>query len=297
MTGPSIALHVGAHKTASTHLQRSLEISRKVLKSCDVRVMNTRLYRRTIGPIHKEFADGDLTGAQARGQVTPIIHGAAKGAKRLILSDENILGQFPRTFLEDRIYPWGRYRVATTMALLENYEVELFLAIRSPLTYLQSAYSEALLHMTFRDFAGFVKPCQPTELRWFRLIEEIRTRLPDTPLTLWRYEDYPRIRSQIAAKLIGRDLPDGFTFLDRHPRPGLSARALEQLEKWHADGRDIQDGDLIAHAAALFPKGEDWPAPGHFDAATAEQMTRSYDADCARIRQLDGVTFLSADGA
>lgn len=292
MTRPQIALHVGAHKTASTHLQRSMQRSRRALHDVGVRIMNTQLHRRTLAPLQKELADGgDIK--DIRAQADPIVHGAARGEKRLIISDENILGQLPRTFRKDRLYPWGRYRVATTLSVLENFDVSLFLAIRNPVTYLQSAYSESLLHMPFRDFAGFVKPCTPQALRWSVLVEEIHNRLPNTPLTIWRYEDYPAIQSQVVEALLDQPPPPGFEFMERHPRPGLSARAVQQLAFWHEDGRDIRDEALIAHAADLFPKGQQWPAPDHFDTAIARDMTAAYEADCDRICAMDGVTLLA----
>lgn len=288
-----IALHVGAHKTATSHLQRSLQKNRSLLAGHGVAFIPTHHYRELLAPLHKELMSSGAAEA-LRQQADPLIKGAARGAGRMIISDENIMGQLPRIAKDDTLYPWGRWRVANAAALLENHDLSLFLSIRNPATYLPSAYSESLLHMPYRSFRGFLSPFTPDALRWSSVVEGLRWRLPDIPLTVWRFEDYPQHRAQIAASLMGEPLPQEFEFLERHPRPGLSARALEQLSTWAAAGRDASDSDLIAHAADLFPKGTDWPAPVPFAPDEVAAMTRDYDADCAHIASLDGVRFLGA---
>jgi len=291
MTRPLIALHVGAHKTATTHLQRSLQSNRRALRDVGVAYLPPHHYRKTLADFLRKVTEGQKP-ADLWDSSEPLVMSAAEGHPRVILTDENILGQLPRIAKEDRIYPWGRYRVATTLAALGRFQAQLFLSVRNPASFVQSAYSESLIHVPYRDFDKFCAPFSTPDLRWSVLVDEIRKRLPDVPLTVWRFEDYPDIRSRVAEELVGQPLPEGFKFIERHPRPGLSARALEQLGKWADDGRDIRDESLIAHAAQLFPKGEDWPAPDYFDAATRARINESYANDCARIDSMPGVTFL-----
>ncbi|MGV6811427.1 MAG: hypothetical protein ACWA47_04210 [Brevirhabdus sp.] len=292
MTRPTISLHVGAHKTATSHLQRSLQRNRPALRSVGARFFPTNKYRREIAPFHAALRNGTPL-AELRAELDPMLANAAQGMDRLILSDENILGQLPRVARDARLYPWGREGAQRAVRLLGDREVELFLSIRNPVGFLQSAYSESLLHGPFQPFERFLSPFNPGSLRWSRLIEELMRATGVLRITVWRFEDYPRLRQKVVETLTGAPLPKGFEFLDKRPRPGLSARALEQLSRWHDDGRNIRDEALIGHAAGLFPKGSDWPAPQNFDPETNDRITAQYEADCQIIAGMTGVRLLS----
>jgi len=291
MTRPAISLHVGAHKTATSHLQRSLQKNRPALRAIGTRFLPTNRYRDDLAHLQGALRDGRALDS-ILDEVEPVILKSAQGMGRLILSDENTLGQLPRVAKEDRIYPWGRDRVARTLKVLGEFDVSLFVSIRNPATFLQSAYSESLLHGPFQGFQRFASPFSATALRWSRLLEELREVANGRAITVWRQEDYPGIKNKVVGALSGGEPPADFTFLDKRPRPGLSARALEQLGQWSEAGRDIRDEALIAHAAKLFPKGKDWPAPDYFDTATAAHLTRNYDEDCAKIAGMEHVRLL-----
>ncbi|APX90662.1 hypothetical protein BV394_13820 [Brevirhabdus pacifica] len=291
MDRPALQLHIGVHKTATTHLQKSLRNNQSLLKTVGTRFLPPGQYRKTLAPLHAALRDGGPE-AELRDQAATLVHGAAQGCPRLVLSDENIVGNLPRVARGAHLYPWSPGRVARTCALFEGHELTLFLAIRNVARFLPSAYSESLLHGPYQGFARFVSNTDPADLRWSTMIERLLEELGGLPLVVWRYEDYAAHRDDIARAVIGAPLPEGFEFLDRRTRPGLTADAHVLLDRWAEDGRDLRDERLIAHAAQMCPPGPDHAPFRPLPEEVVEECGRNYAADWDRIAALPGVTCL-----
>jgi hypothetical protein len=290
---PEIHLHIGAHKTASSHLQRSLRQNRKLLRAHGVAFLPTGQYRKTLAPLQIQLRDGAaLRDLQA--QAAPLLEGAAGACGRLVLSDENILGQLPRVAKGADLYPWATGRVQRSMAVLPTERLHLFLAIRNVARFLPSAYGESLRHGRYQTFERFISNIEPARLRWSRLVQRLRQELEDAPITVWRIEDYSKSAEPAASALIGRDLPPGFSFIKRRLRPGLSELAQRTLAKWAAEGRAVQAEKLLDEAARLYPGPPANPPFRPIPAELQKVCDRNYADDAEVIAGIAGVTLLES---
>lgn len=291
---PALHLHIGVHKTATTHLQKSLRNNQSLLKTVGTRFLPPGQYRKALAPLHAELRDGGPAD-QIRDSAAALVHGAARGCPRLILSDENIVGNLPRVARDDQLYPWSPGRVRRTCALFQGHDLTLFMAIRNVGSFLPSAYGESLLHGRYQTFERFISNTDPLRLRWSDMVAALLDGLDGLPLVVWRYEDYRPHRDRIAQAVIGAPLPEGFDFLDKRTRPGLTADAHRLLANWADDGRDLRDERLFAHAAKMCPPGPDHPPFRPLPEQTLRQCDANYAEDWQKIAAMPGVTALGFD--
>lgn len=160
---PVVALHVGAHKTATTYIQSRLLNSQDVLNSAGISIVPTGQFRKRITSqvLNSDFAPV---------QLSRLLEEYA-GYKRVIISDENLLGVRPNT---NRLYPRARQRLEAILPAFEGYTVEVFVTLRSYPDYLVSFYTEYLRNNRFIRFERFYKQIDFNTVTWLDLLEDIR---------------------------------------------------------------------------------------------------------------------------
>ncbi|HHX89787.1 MAG TPA: hypothetical protein GX700_08465 [Paracoccus sp.] len=289
-----IIVHIGAHKTASTHLQMAMGRAGDRLKARGVAYFGPEaLRRRGLGVPEYLSAGAEDPDHAERIRAALADQPPDRPRDRLVLSDENLLGNAHNVELirTARLYPRAPERLARLAPLLPAGEVVLALAIRNPAGFLASAYAQRLMSGRLQTYSDYAQGLDPARLSWADLIERVMAALPRATCHVWRYEDYPANAPEVLCSLLGEAAPaarpgPGIA------HPGLSARA-------HAA--------LMAEAPALAMRGEEavrervkalraaWPkdvqSPGlqPHDPATLLRATASYTADCARIAALPGV--------
>lgn len=156
-----MTLHLGVHKTATTHFQ-------------------SRLYNSI--PQLSEKGIGYLDLDQTRKYLTSKIFGKIKlegGLKnvfeqnhKLIISDENIIGGTDRV-ISEKIYPDAEPRLSF---LLENLPLGVegvHITIRDPESYLISRYCEYLRHYRFMSVIEYFDSFDLKYFSWLPLLQSI----------------------------------------------------------------------------------------------------------------------------
>jgi len=279
-----IRLHLGAHKTASTHLQQTLRPHRARLARAGLVWLDPRDLRAA--PLDPSAAAE--TGAP--GGAAALVGAAGVEA---LLSEENLLGSAHERgmWLARRLYPRAGARLANLLAATGWHGVGLFMAVRDPAAFLVSAYAQRLYAGQVTDFATFLDGLDPVLLRW----SDLAARLVAVPgvagLTVWRHEDYPAILSRLLPRMLPDDLGAGIRPLPQVVHPGLSAAAHAEVLARIAAG---QPGAGLARALRTrYPKSDAWPGYQPFDATARAASATAYCDDLARLARLDGVTLLT----
>ena len=209
MAQRQLRLHLGAHKTATTHLQRVLTRRTAALARLGVDFVPPEALRPVLrearGWRHRLLG---RTGAR----LAAAIEARATGLDVLAISDENLLGDISDV-LNPRLYPRLARRLAVLAPLAEGREVHLFLAIRPLDRVWASAYAEALRHHRPRPgrLAALEAAAIADPPSWLDPIARLRDTFPRAAVTVWRYEDYRTHGRAIAGLFLGRDpgwLPD-----------------------------------------------------------------------------------------
>lgn len=267
----------GAHKTASTHIQNSLQEAAPALAEHGIALMMPKITRDLLQPLAYELRDHGASDA-LRARAARVLADHAPGASHLIIMDENILGgtKLHMLFGDGILYPWAQRRLGNLMALFPRAQIHVGLAIRDLVSFLPSAWSEELSHIPAPiPFETFMQGVDAPALRWSELVERLAACAPDR-FFLWRYEDYTRDPAPVFQALLGTQaglVPR----LKKRFRPGLSAPAAQWLFAQPDPSRA-----LLKDARRKYPlrKGhaplDPWPPAARklLDLAQAEDLNR-----------------------
>lgn len=127
----------------------------------------------------------------------------SKGRKRLVFTEENFVGNLAdsrgRTALP--LYPSGPARVAELVEKLAPVDVQLFLAVRNPASFMASTYSQALLGVCIRG----CRP-MPCARRWNGRTRAAKAPSRGTHARFIRYQENP-VRPSTNPSSFMRDRP------------------------------------------------------------------------------------------
>lgn len=287
-SSPSIAFHVGAHKTATSHLQRCLMKAADRLAAENIRYYGPDYFRQPGYAIRGLFGfrDGQPIKEGRPSGAAQIAH-MAEGAQRLVLSEENYLGSLndSQGGLLARRYPVAGARVGQ-FAQAAGLGVDVFIGLRQPTAYLNGAYGQILLSGQRCTFDEFCQNNPLSSIDWVDVVGQLRAAPGVRQVTVWRYEDYPQVFGQIIAGLVGKDKAPLVSRVKRRINPGLSAAAVAALLAGQGDEK---------HGYALRDQYAVTDGHAPFD-GFADQLHTTSAADYARqiaaIAAMDDVTLL-----
>jgi hypothetical protein len=280
---PAIVLHLGAHKTASTHLQLGLKRARaglaaRIFVPDDLRKEGLRLQDRLAPGADDPAHEAALRAAFA-------------GSGRLVISEENILGQVPGAELaaDPRLYPGAGDRLVRLARLLPPGPVRLALAVREGAGFVAACHSQALMAGRVAPFGAMFGALDPAALDWDDLAGRLLAALPGAELVVWDHADWPAVAPQVAAALLGAGapalpLPPGLA------HPGLSAPAVARLL---AEG--VQGPAAAARARALrleLPKDAGHPGYEPLGHEARARAAAAHARALDRLARRPGVTLL-----
>lgn len=281
-----VRLHLGAHKTASTHLQSSLQRHRPALAALGIDFVPTRELRRTIRhQPHWLFLPGGRVRAlrAALGELVA-------GLPVLAISEENLLGEVADA-LAPRPYPRLEVRCGIMARAVGRAHITPCLAIRSFDRFWASCLVEVIR-------SGVAPPPLPAPVShppsWLEICRRIRRIFPAAPLTVWRHEDYDPRRA--ATALLGRDpgpLPGVARFTRRaSPSPEGIRLALSAVR---AAGAADAAATVAAEVSAIFDAhpavaGAEPFRP--FDVETGARLREAYATDLAALAAEPGIRLL-----
>ena len=287
----SVAFHIGAHKTATTHLQRSLAHAREALVEKGVRYYGPDSFRMPGRTIQSRFGFPFSASAAAHKR-SPHDELAflLKDGQRLLLSEENFIGTLnhPRGLAVKDRYRSAGPRLAS-LANAIGQDLEICLALRRPTGFINAAYCQMLLGGQVMPIAAFQQRNPISSVDWPDLVARLRGTQGVGRLTVWRYEDYGALFPQIASALVGIEAADLVKPVERLIHPSLSAPAVEEVLRQTSELPPDKAGSA---ARKQFPV-EDGHAP--FDGFHEDEHAMgdaAYATQIKAISQMSGVMFL-----
>ncbi|KAA9004784.1 hypothetical protein [Histidinibacterium aquaticum] len=282
-----LVLHLGAHKTASTHFQRGLRRGRGRLERADARLYTPPDLRKG-ADLADWFGVSFQTGLRRATWTPELLARMAGGAGRLVVSEENLLGQMTGASDcgEPSLYPQAGLRLSAVSAGTDPLPISLFIAIRDPASYLVSAYGQSLFGGYGQDFGTFVARCPLEGVDWCDLAERLLAVPRVSELVVWRQEDYPAVAPAAANALAGADVARQGWFDHAPMHRGLSARAVAEALKAPRGPERIR---AAGAARRQFPVTEEEPAFRPFDAEALAVSREFYDEQWATLAEMAGV--------
>lgn len=270
-----IALHLGAHKTATTYMQDGLELSRGVLRQSGIGYVPLTELRPSITE-RLGFGRPGLQTAVNR------LLDEYRGCNRLIISDENIIGGLkPSPKLG--FYPKHRKRLAKLLGKLGRHDFEIYFATRSYDEFISAMYCEYIRHRAFVEVETYLRNFEYGAFRWSKIVETFVTLVGAENVYLWRYEDFAAAQDEIFAALI--DAPaDMVQRPTGRVRESLSMAAVQTLASLDPTDDADEARARARAAAAAHPKGPDNPAFSAFIPAASRTLRARYESEISRLR-------------
>lgn len=277
-------LWLGAHKTGTTFLQKSLDLSQDVLRSSGVFYMELNEFR-------DKYSRPLLNEDDAR--PAPSEFGLA-GTRLNLIFDENIAGYVQHALRPKRFYPKATQRADRVLQHLGLVPDEIVFGVRSYDGYLSSLYCETLKSTTFKTFDEFLVQSfgRSRRCRAAPSVEEFGNM--DWPSLLARLERHyrpARVRVYFHDQLRGHETAllsmvtstpaSGFRLLHGEERTGFSARAVQRLHEINHE-REVKFED-VRRAVREYPRGPEQPAFDPFGEAEQAFLTQRYRHDVTRI--------------
>ncbi|WP_368345475.1 hypothetical protein [Pelagovum sp. HNIBRBA483] len=290
----SLSLHLGAHKTASTHLQHALKAHEEQLIAAGVRFYGPQYLRERDRSIPQMFGVGT---AATTGRSAPLqLEFLAKDSDRVILSEENFLGKLfdERGVVGEPLYPLADMRINGLSQRLPHSKLRVFLAVRRPDTFLNSIYSQVLFGGLMLPPERFRERNDVSAVSWLGLVQRI-ARIPAiSEVFLWCYEDYPKNFTQIIERLVGPGLGAYVAPQEEPVHPGLSAEAAAYVLRQYAEGKK---GALAQQARKKFPVSATSPKLTIYDEADQAQAEMMYYRQLQEIARIEKVQILGGEFA
>lgn len=290
-----IILHAGAHCTDEGKILSTLFKNRTSLSERGIAMPKPRNYRQLLLGTIKALSKRDAGPDSRQAFLDAILDDEHEAMDRIILNHDNFFG-VPKIALNGgRLYSTAPSRVGHLAQLFAEDQVELFLAIRNPATFLPALFA-ATPHT---DFLDFMDGADVRDIRWSDLIETIRAEAPNVPITVWCNEDTPLIWAELIREIAGlaaNESFDGkFDLLAEIMSPDGMARFDNYIAS-HPDMTEIQTRRVIMAFLDKFALDdmveEELDIPG-LSEALIQRMTEQYEEDVYEISRIPGVTVLS----
>lgn len=288
----TLTIHVGAHKTASTHLQQSLRSVMPQMQAAGIHYSDAAHWRGWPMRLAAALEDGPQ-GQQLLRRLRARFDPIDEFWPHQILSEENILGTLrPDSLMGDRfIYPQAERRMNRLCGAFRRRPATVCLGVRNPLDFFNSAFSMRVMGGRALVWEDYLDGYDPATVSWTGLARRLLAARGVARLIVWRYEDYAALRPALLARLLPADVaaavPDG-------PRAvvGLSQAAYDDFLRRAMDDIDADLTQLAREAEQRHPRGEGNPRLTLGDAALAAACADAYAADMETLAALPGVEFL-----
>ncbi len=224
-----LRLHIGAHKTATTHLQDSLAAQSGQILEGGLVYLSRSFVRRhgLVGGINENYQHlrSGRQGFQSLDEVIMLPEGHPR---RLLISEENILGLSSN--LLDGLYPRATARLKPWAAVTGGARPHIFLSIRNYADILPSAYSQALRDgVVPHAMASYRTHWLGRKPSWVDLIKTIQDVFGEAQLTVWSLDFYAHSAAAVRKAVTGLDLPGELQAAPQDTRR-LSSEAVARIE-------------------------------------------------------------------
>lgn len=268
-----IVLHVGAHRTATTTLQRMLGQSRPALEAAGLEYWGPKRLRA--GLFDGLYGTGpDLParrlGRTARRVALQARQAETAGTALVFVSEENMLGTMRHVAEAQCLYPGAGARVAQFARGFEAHRLSLALSIRCYDAWWASVLGWRLQRGGPLPRRGLCDRLVTQPRRWRHVVADLARALPGTPIRVWTHEEMAGQAGVLVARLTGRRLSLSGAEAWRNPRPRLDElRAyLDDIGAPLALARGTAgqfmpfDADQRAAMRAQYAEDLDWLAGG-----------------------------------
>jgi len=239
-------LHLGAHKTATTHFQNVLELNRP-LYSNYAHYVSLDEFRKNVTTAIK------FLNPVCCNEIDRYLDTLTKGdVQNLIISEENIIGEAKDIYRSRVLYYKLHKRINRLRDFIASFnDVTIWISIRSMDTFIPALYCESLLHFGYRGFGEVFSG--KYEQSWIPVITTLKEMFPAVKINVIPYEEYGSFLPEWLAALTGID--SGWDLLEDHrPRERFNHMALKILKLGHWFIPQRNTPEIVEKSSNFFKK-------------------------------------------
>jgi len=279
-----LILHLGAHRTGSTAIERSLTINADLLRGEGLAIWAPK-YLRDLRHFSRVNVVGTPQDAAATELAVAFAGVADSGAARLFMSEENMIGLMDQNLRRRSFYGDAAARLSRYAAILPRPPVRVALAVRSYASYWRSVYVYVLRRRelpTFGDLAGALAGARHG---WLDLVDAAAAAFPGAEILVWPQETLDRHLRETAARVISRAAgADGLAPVPRRVNAGQSPGDIPLIFQVREHEPLLVRRELDKRLAKLRkPARKRAGAAPLFTPAQEALMARRYSADLAAL--------------
>ncbi len=290
----ALTIHLGAHKTASTHLQQALCLARPALRRGGVCYADPWTLRGQGVDLARLLGKDAATPGELR-RFARTLADARDTCPDLLISEENILGRTGRRRLVGRdrqLYPEAGARLQQVIALAGGGPATLFLSVRDPAAFNLSVFALQVGKGKEFDLDMFLNGRDPARIGWAELVGRLRAVPGVARVVVWRYEDYaalrPRLLAQMLPPALAGAVPDPPPLNESLTQPGYDWFLRMAMSDPDADLRA-----LARRALMRFPRAQGHAPLRLLSDAVQARSAAEYARDLAGLAGLPGVDLLT----
>jgi len=288
-----VVLHAGAHMTDEDRLVKCLGDNSAMLSDRGTAIPHPATYRKLIRDTLQEAQHGGLSPDAGEVLLDSILEDDT--ADRVILSNPGLFGTPKMAASSGVFYGAANLRLKTLGQIFHKDQLELFIAIRDPATFLPAIYRDT----PFNTFEDFLRGSDPIAFRWSELIGRIRTSCPDLPITVWCNEDTPLIWAEVIRELAALDPTTGFEGEFALLSDIMTETGMKRFHTYLASHPGMNETQKRRVIAAFLDKFADEDAieeeldvPGWTD-DFIDQLSTIYDDDLAETQRIPAVNLIT----
>lgn len=289
-----VVIHAGAHITDEDRLVKTLITNRDILAANGTNIPHPSAYRKLMRDVMQSAQHSGGTSDDARDVLLDVIlKGDAKD--RLFLSNPGFFGTPKMAVSAGSLYGATEQRLHILQNIFQQDDMELFLAICNPATFLPAVYKKT----PYTSFDEYMRHVDPRVVRWSEMITRVREQFPEMPITVWCNEDLPLIWSQVLREMAGLDPAvsiEGEYGLLSEIMTDEGFKRFKSYTRSHPGMSEIQKRRVISAFLDKFAKEdaieEELDMPGWTD-ALIDELTDIYDEDLYVIQRIPGINLIT----
>jgi len=214
----------------------------------------------------------------------------------VLFSSDSFLCVPQRAISGASLYPLADERGPWIRNLFPEAPARFALALRNPATLIPALHDRFAEKEGFEDFLDRIAP---EELSWADMVARLRTAVPDAEITVWCNEDAALLWPDLLTLLAGEPERAALTGADAFLAELMTSEGLARMQSYLAEHPPRDAGHRRRVTAAFLDRfakpeavEESYDLPGWTDDRLA-RLTERYEADVARIGEMDGVRLLA----
>lgn len=231
-----VILHVGAHRTATTSLQRMIGAEGAMLSRRGMAYWGPKRMRSGLchGLMGSEDAILPWQANRARQRIARRARAEEEtGHRTLFVSDENILGAMRPLLRDAALYPEAGQRVARFADGLAAYPVTIGLATRGYADWWASLVAFRMLRDAPNPGPGLINRLMRQPRRWRHLVADLAQAVPGARIVVWTHEAMAARPDRVVKALTGRRGLPLHPLADavQNPAPSVATLAAHLAER------------------------------------------------------------------